>query len=333
MRFTRAHFMQGVRTSNLPEWADACLIVSSRQIKSYSFAQPERWASYQAIWELVQARSTNYEGRVGAKIVPFAQDDVFTTNEAFAPLRIVLPDNRPLRGVLSYTPVYPERGFLGVPRSGSDLALVYAALAMLNSPLAKAWYDLSSEVTTPGGINRKALERLPIVSREASEEEIVDIAFAVHQIVSLYEATEEDGLEVSDLVHEARNRLELLLMHALHMPEREYDQVKKTMPSAHSGSYAPNLSDDMVKTAVAEGSIVSLVSKREREDFEALNLRSGQEIFSPAETEYYRVLRAKYHWQEVLSTPPPRWITSLPYYDPASEPIGHNGSISVEKAA
>src|SRR5262245_10882870 len=128
-----AEVLDSIERKPGPESLDHCLLVRQRSIQPFHFAGDLRWIDYSVLPE---------RQRRQAKPGSAAHIAIYDADEVFAPVKVVIAEHpAPIRCVLTYLPVYPARGTLGLIRPGQCLWLAYAVTAVLNSPCGQALYE------------------------------------------------------------------------------------------------------------------------------------------------------------------------------------------------
>lgn len=166
--------------------------------------------------------------RLVAKPGRTAHIAIYDAGEVFAPVKVVIAEHpAPIRCVLSYLPVYPARGILGLVRPGQHLWLAYAVTAVLNSPCGRALYERlhwSNYGCPPSsdGLDKQTLYQVPIARTDVDREDLRLVAELTHQITTLYQAEREC------LVNLARQRQDVL--------QRLHDAVPRLLGLSEQGT-------------------------------------------------------------------------------------------------
>ncbi|MDQ2733325.1 MAG: hypothetical protein M3Y56_16875, partial [Armatimonadota bacterium] len=182
----RAHF-PGSGVASHPERNGSydCRLVSQEEIQPFRIEGPERWADYRGI---LQAYDDRRKAGSPSHTAPDAPDSVFAT------VKVVIAErDEPLRATLTFSPLYPTRGKVALPRPGHSTSLIYAAVAVLNSAVGQALYrqilqQHEGRSRAKDGISAQGLRNLPIAPRDYNPAYLGKVALLTHQMMTLYEA-------------------------------------------------------------------------------------------------------------------------------------------------
>lgn len=286
-----------------PETLDDCRLVEGAEIEQFRFTGDERWASYpEIVAEFKRPRDTS-------GISPYFYEEVF------APLKVVIRDQvYPIRAVLTYEPVYPIRGKLGVPRPGQPLALVYAAVAVLNSYLGQAWYreqvSKRDSPPRPGTAYVDALRGLPVARRDYVPERLDLAAQLTHQVVTLYEAERECRRDFSHALDPLRQRLAWAITALLGLDERKEQSLKQSVADLDlADARQPNLWS--LDPPVYPLPPILLCSSEERQQCEVALDREAAGTASGADLVHIEKVQPLLYWQDLVNSPLPEELSLI----------------------
>jgi hypothetical protein len=283
----RQHFPAGqVRTSEAPLTPDDCRVVDQREIQPFRFDGPERWADYR---DIVAAFDRLKEA--GTRRRPYPREAVF------APAKIVLAErDHPLRAVVAGEAVYPARGKMAVGRPGQPLPLLYAATAVLNSPLGEACYRelvrrSRGREGSPSGLDKEALSLLPVAHRDAAPEELERAALLCNRIQALHRAEGECRRSFRQPIRLLQRRLPAVVAGLLHLTAAEARRLLASVPDLPPPKvrFRPGEEAEPLPS-------VQLLTPEQAERHAALAARNGSR--SPAEEAEFSRLQRLRNWEE-----------------------------------
>lgn len=296
LEFRRAHIPPSVRVGVEPEPRsnDHCLFLRQGDIQPFHPARADHWVSYKDIEDAFSEARANSSRSHNA---PYSRDQVF------AAVKVVLAERpNPIRALLAWEPVYPARGILGVLRPGQRLWLGYAAVGVLNSPFGQALYDLElrarGRTTRKDGLDKEALNAIPIALLSYEEDALHQVASLTCQIAALYEARRECVARFTRQIEDSRERLNQALPRLLGISERGAHALlgNKEPTSPNSSLELPYAASDFLPPLPSLPPLRLLSPEQETRLAELDERRSLQA--DAVERDQLRRLR---YWQEVVN--------------------------------
>jgi hypothetical protein len=289
-----------VAVSHEPRSVDDCRLVDMNQVQSFRLVGPERWINFeemrQALREWRQQHKTN--------ITAYKREYVF------APVKLIIHvQDRPLRAALSYDPIFPRRGQIGIPKPGYDLGLLYAALAMLNSPVGQAFYrqrllKMAGKNQSRDGLDLEALKDLPIARRGYPDEALGGVADLAYQVSTLYEAQDDCNRDFWQVIRPVQQQLLSAAIRLLAIGETEAEHLIKSVWDVSYESLPRH--DQLISPPLLQRlPPIALMADEDRKRFEVF-----QKVYPTSESDlaaFERIKRLAY-WEELVNTAAPRWL-------------------------
>lgn len=295
-----ARVMEGIEEESEQLSIEHCVVARQKDIQAFHLAGELSWIDYSAL--IRRVRLQDGAGRT-THISPYAEAEVF------APLKLVIAERpTPIRCVLTYLPVYPWRGMLGLMRPGHHVWMVYAAAAVLNSKWGESLYELlhwaeHGREPSKHGLDKAVLNQIPVARANHRWEDLRAVAELAHQISAIYEAQRECIATFSRQRIDLERRLEDAIPRLLRLSEDRasrllefgvYTEEAQSEPLQESLGFLPSdLLPPLPKLPPVE-----LLTPDQRSRLEMLS--QLQEVPDAQEEQFERLKQIAF-WEEVVN--------------------------------
>ena len=291
----RAFWVRGVPVSQVPTPHHDCRVVGSNHVAQYHLAGNLGWANYEDIADAFQVRnSTRVTGGGKSTVLPAEIVD--------APLKLLIRDrDQRIDCVVVTERIYPKRAWVGAVIPAWNAEMAYATAGILNSSVGLALYRRIAvrEQINGHDLRQEALARLAIPLPGTRSQFFTRVAQLSYRLHLLHQANREG---IRDLGREIANHRQQLLADIVRLygwPKSEAWEVLGTLRADELTDVAGDQKQffDEFQNPLAE---ITLVSKQELGEFEALNAKHEAGITGPSETMQLDQLRRLLLWQDRL---------------------------------